>query len=397
MENKQLKEQIAFDYRGQPSSPVSRPGRSRGLPGERGTRVSRRARREEVSKTRNGPETRKRVVTTPKDVVQPIPWADRRARLRGVQAGPHPKSRMVRRTLAQTGIPAPEGQVRLIRPLPRQPYPSKVPVRSGRRNARSRSGWRRFLSLFALLAIAILGGSFALASPNFRVQQVDVVGTQNRALLHTIQHMGIQGQNIFLLDVGGLSARIEAFPLVASANLGKQLPNQLTVAIVERTPVILWQTRQGTFSVDSQGVVIAPASETAHVDHLMTVVDTRGGTAAQQVRPGARLNAADIAFATQVFSRLPQLMGVSTFTLRYVDAASVGVQSNVPRQAGNSSFVVVSSDGWSAYLGGADDSNPLDNRLIELQQILGLAQRQQWNLATIDLRFGLRPVYTLKA
>jgi hypothetical protein len=34
--------------------------------------------------------------------------------------------------------------------------------------------------------------------------------------------------------------------------------------------------------------------------------------------------------------------------------------------------------------------------LIELQHILALAQEQQLQLATIDLRYGLHPVYTLK-
>jgi hypothetical protein len=114
----------------------------------------------------------------------------------------------------------------------------------------------------------------------------------------------------------------------------------------------------------------------------------RGGAAAQPVRPGFRLNAADIAFATQLFARLPRLTGVSSFTLRY---------EVVPGQEGHASFEVVSSNGWLAYLGNADDSNPLDNRLVELQQILNYAQQQQLNLATIDLRFGLRPVYTLKS
>jgi len=63
---------------------------------------------------------------------------------------------------------------------------------------------------------------------------------------------------------------------------------------------------------------------------------------------------------------------------------------------GRGSYIVESSTGWQAYLGGASDANPLDNRLIELQQILALAQEEQLNLATIDLRYGLRPVYTLK-
>ena len=94
------------------------------------------------------------------------------------------------------------------------------------------------------------------------------------------------------------------------------------------------------------------------------------------------MNSTDIAFATEVFAGLPQVSGITDFKLKYDNSGS---------------FVVESSDGWVAYLGGADNPNPLDNRLIELQQILAFAGQKQLNLATIDLRFGLRPVYTLKS
>ncbi len=380
MDNKKLKEQIAFDYRGRAASRLAS---EHELPGVRD-----RVRSEGQFSAHSNPDARRRVVTTPKEIVQPTPWADRRAHQRRAPTEPYAKNRLVKRTLAQTGLPAHEGQVRVIRSLPRQPRAARVPARSGQRVVRRGRFWRRFLSLFALLVICTLGAGFAFGSQNFHVQQVNVVGTQNRTLIHSIQHMGMQGQNIFLLDAGVLTTRIEALPVVASVNLEKQLPGQLNVSVVERTPVLLWQTRQGKFSVDSNGVVIAAASETSGMDHLMTVVDVRGGAAAQPVRPGFRLNAADIAFATQLFARLPQLTGVSSFTLRY---------EVVPRHEGHASFEVVSSNGWLAYLGNADDSNPLDNRLVELQQILNYAQQQQLNLATIDLRFGLRPVYTLKS
>ncbi len=377
MEKKQPREQIAFEYRGRVSS---RPTGGHALPGGR-------VRSEGRSPAHANPTAHRRIVTMPKEIVQPTPWAERQAHRRRAHAEAHAKHRIVKRTLAQTGMPASEGQARLVRPLPRQPLPVQVPVRSGRRNASRGRFWRRFLSVFALLVICALGASFALTNSNFRVQQVNVVGTQNRTLVHTIQNMGIQGQNIFLLDVGALTSHIEALPIVASVNLEKQLPNQLVVTVVERTPVLLWQTQQGTFSADSNGIVIAPASESSGTDHLMTVVDVRGGAAAQQVQPGFHLNAADIAFAIQLFAHLPQLAGVSPFTLRY---------DVVPRQGGHVSFIVTSSAGWLAYLGSANDSNPLDNRLLELQQILSFAQQQRLNLATIDLRFGLRPVFTLK-
>jgi hypothetical protein len=362
------KEQIAFDYR-----------RRNNEPGRKGSPI-----REEQSSTQINSNSHKRVVTMPKEIVEPTHWANRQAHQRRSQAHPRPRNRLVKRTLANTGMPAVEGQVRVIRPLPQQSKTMGVPIRSGRQKARGGSFWRRILTIVALLVIGFAGGSFALSSTNFRIQQIDIMGTQNQMLVESIQHMGIQGQNIFLLDVGDLTTRIEALPMVASANLSKQLPNLVIINIVARTPVLLWQTQQGIFSVDSKGVVIGPASDITGTAHLMTVLDAREG-AAQQVHPGALLDAADIAFAMQAFRHLQQLAGVPSFTLHY-DVVS-----------GQASFIIVSSAGWLAYLGGSDDTNPLYNRLLELQQILRLAQQNQLNLATIDLRFGLRPVYTLKA
>src|SRR5207253_8857670 len=100
--------------------------------------------------------------------------------------------------------------------------------------------------------------------------QVSLAGTHKTTLVRSIQHMGIQGQNIFLIDVTALTARIDLLPIVASADLEKQWPNQLQVIVSERTPVLLWQTNNGTYSVDRHGVVIAPASETIGADSRNT-------------------------------------------------------------------------------------------------------------------------------
>ncbi len=380
MEYKKPKEQIAFEYSKRVSSHPASQRKEQG-------RRSGSSRVAEQSTTQRHANARKRVVTMPKEIVQPRHWADRQVNKRNMNVEPSTRNRFVKRTLAHTGVPAPEGQVRLIRPLPRQPYATNIPVRSGRQKARSGSFWRRIMTMIALVVIAIVGVSFALSSTNFQVHQIDITGTQNSGLVDSIERMGIQGQNIFLLDVSDLTARIEASPMVKSVNLSKQLPNLVIINIVERTPVLHWQTENGTFNVDSKGVVIGPASDAAATDHLMTVM-VISEKAAQQLHPGSLLNAADIAFAMQVNTGLQHMSGVSSFTLHY---------DVVPGQGGYGSFIVVSSNGWLAYLGGADDTNPLGNRLIELQQILSLAQQKHLDLATVDLRFGLRPVYTLKS
>jgi hypothetical protein len=291
---------------------------------------------------------------------------------------------MTPRTLAQTGVRATSGRIKAVRRLPQSHsvQGAPIPTRSGRR-AKGRGLLWRILALFAMLVILALGTGFALTSNAFRIEQVNVIGTHNSRLIDSIEQMGMQGQNIFLLNVQAITGRIEENPLVASVSLSRALPNQLTVDVVERTPVLLWQTPQGTYSVDAHGVVIAPA--TAGADSLPTVLDMRSLSKGQRTEPGTHLNAGDIVFAQSIFERMPTVTGIKNFSVRYqLDSQ------------GNGTYTIVGPGGWLAYLGTRQDTNSLDNRLLELQAILTLAQQQQLTLATIDVRYGLHPVYTLK-
>lgn len=334
-----------------------------------------------------------RRVTTPHEAVQPLSWAERRARFREPRVAQPERGRMVQRTLAQTGHPAPAGRRRASVPLPRQRAGSPVPARRRQRRGNGHF-WRRLFGFLAILAIVCTGVIFALTSPIFHIQQVHISGTQNAGLISAIQHMGIQGQDIFLLNSSLLTARMEALPLVASASLGIQLPNSVTVSIQERLPVVFWQSGRTTFGIAQDGVVIAPFSQVHGDNSLAIVVDTRQNA---KLRPGTRLSAAEIAFAQHLWQQLPGIAGVAPFTLQYTDRITVGGRSEPANQAGAGSYVVASSHGWLAYMGDAVNSNSLDNRLLELQQILNMAQQQHMQLAIIDLRFGLRPTYTLKS
>ncbi len=329
-----------------------------------------------------------RVVTVPEEDPS-LAWnsfAQRQEQLRRARSRPQRYVSEARpiaaRTYAQTGVRATSGRIRAIQRA-QQAEMSPVPARSGHKELRKGLLWR-ILSFFAIGIVVVLALNFAFTSNAFRIEQVNVVGTHNAPLISNIQRMGMQGQNIFLVNVAGLTAKIDAYPLVSSTVISKKWPNQLTVTVMERVPVLLWQTQRGTFSVDNQGVVIAPASATVGGDHLMTVVDTSRSGKDQALTPGTRLSQADTMFAVSAFNSLSHIPGMQSFKLRY-DVTPTG-----------SSYVVQSPDGWIAYLGGAQDSNPLANRLTELQQIVALAQQQQLALATIDLRYGLHPIYTLK-
>jgi hypothetical protein len=342
-------------------------------------------------------QTGRRVVTIP----QTDPSAawntffERRKQLHRELAKPPKYTAVVQRSHAQIARRTADRPLGTFQRLP------PVPDRSGRRTTRRPFQWR-LLSFLSVAVALLVAASFAISSNAFRIEQVNVIGTHNPVLTDAIQRMGMQGQNIFLLDVEALTERIEASPLVATASLSKQWPNQLTVTVVERKPVLLWQTAKETYSVDIQGIVIALASETINAAQLNTVIATgnqqpgQQGNAGYSIHPGSHLNQADISFAMKVFASLPQLTGITAFQLRYDGTMYTSSVDGSAAPGGSGSFIVESPAGWIAYLGRVSDINPLENRLIELQQILAIMQKQQLPLATVDLRYGLRPVYTLK-
>jgi hypothetical protein len=388
-EKKQLPEQMALhSYR----HPV--PVRALDIqPSASRREVYREERRKERSEASY---TSQRVVTVP-EADPSTAWntfSARRKQMRSERLRPQTYVKTAPRTFAQTGMWASSGRMRAVREQSAH-ISSPVPMRSGRMGRKRNFFWRLVSALFIGMLI-ILAVNFSLTSTTFRIAQVDVLGTHNDALIREIQRMGMQGQNVFLVNVAGLSERIDAIPLVSSVSLSRQLPNQLVVSIVERTPALLWQTAHGTYSIDGQGVVIAPAAQTAGADHLQTVVNITSGSGVKNLQPGTHLDQAEINFALLLLGRLPKEVGLTTFKLYYDGTIYASDKNLAGGVDSRGSYVVESPDGWKAYLGNATDANPLDNRLLELQQILALGQKQQLNIATIDLRYGLHPVYTLR-
>ncbi len=336
--------------------------------------------------------TRRRV-TMPHKAIQPLSWAERNERrYRPAQPDPVDKHPLVQRTLSQTGRPAPAGSRHVSKPLPRRNAGSPVPAR--KRRQKGRGFWGKFLGFMGVLLVIVGGVIFALASSTFYIQQVTISGTHNAALIASIGHMGIRGQNIFLFNQSAVTARLNALPLIASASLVVQLPNSVLITIQERVPVLLWQSGHTTFGVASDGTVIAPVSELENTSSLHTIIDQRTDV---QVRAGTRFSAVDLLFVQQLYERLPLIQGVGAFSLAYVDQIKENGQSEPANEGHGGSYTLVSAQGWVAYLGDETNSNSLENRLLELQAILDLASQQHLDLATIDLRFGLRPIYTLKS
>ncbi|MCK2032073.1 FtsQ-type POTRA domain-containing protein [Microbacterium sp. KSW4-4] len=170
------------------------------------------------------------------------------------------------------------------RPVPRSSMDVWRAARARRRALRAeirrftqRSRRRRIVWLSALGAVALLiGGSVAAAySPLFAVQRITVTGTT------TIDPAVIEGAladqlgtPLALVDTSEVKAALLTFPLIETYALEARPPHDLTVRIVERTPIGVVESGAGFTLVDAAGVAL---STTAQRPAGQPLVEVEGG------------------------------------------------------------------------------------------------------------------------
>ena len=126
----------------------------------------------------------------------------------------------------------------------------------------------RLLSFFLCL---LLGTALYLAFtlPEFQVTKAQIQGNQRINSDDINSVLSSTGQPIFVIMPSDLETRLRLnFPELASAKVTVGLPNLLTVNVVERNPIILWQQGGGFTWIDAGGVAFRPRGST---DNLITV------------------------------------------------------------------------------------------------------------------------------
>ena len=116
----------------------------------------------------------------------------------------------------------------------------------------------RLLSLFLSL---LLGAALYLAAtlPEFHAAPASVTGNQRISAQEINGALNITGESIFALTGASLEKRLrQEYPDLASAQVAISLPNLVTVSIVERQPVVLWQQGNGYTWIDANGIAFRP-------------------------------------------------------------------------------------------------------------------------------------------
>lgn len=172
--------------------------------------------------------------------------------------------------------------------------------RSLRQAPSSRRWWVRVLQgglLGILTTLCMMGYQWmpSAVAGLLAIERVSISGTArlDRRVVLSLLDLP-EDRSLLSVDLASLERKVEAHPAVASASVGRVLPHTLTVIVVERKPVALFQHAGGTFFLDKEGVVLSlapdmPAGTLPELAGLSVVKILEGDPRAQaEARRGLR-------------------------------------------------------------------------------------------------------------
>lgn len=177
-------------------------------------------------------------------------------------------------------------------------------LRAEIRRFTQRSRRRRMLWLGVLGAVVLLIGGSALAaySPLFAVEKITVVGASSLGSSAVEAALADQiGTPLALVDESDVKAALMAFPLIETYALEARPPHDLTLRIVERTPIGVIESDAGYTLVDAAGVALSTTPEPPAGQPVLNVDGGIGSDAFESVGLVVRSLPADVrAGVTQV-------------------------------------------------------------------------------------------------
>jgi cell division protein FtsQ len=123
-----------------------------------------------------------------------------------------------------------------------------------------RPGWR---VLSVMIAIAAIAGIYSMfASPFLQIYKIDVVGLERLSTDEISKVANLQNLSIVEIDPRSVeTAIVAAFPELVEVKLSIEMPNFVTVNVVERQPVAVWYKGENANWLDPDGIVFPMRGE----------------------------------------------------------------------------------------------------------------------------------------
>jgi cell division protein FtsQ len=248
-------------------------------------------------------------------------------------------------------------------------------------------GWRLFSGAVFLLSLAIVI-SFASLSA-FQISTINLRGTQRLSAEAILSQVDLVGSSIITVEPDQVRAMVEdRFPSLSSVSVSVSLPASVTLRVVEREPLILWQQDNSAHWIDAEGVmfpvfgeaevaqtVAASGNPPAPPEVFTPEVDEETGEISHILEPSLPNTTPEFVQA---------ILSLSTYipegtSLQYDPQYGLGWRDPI---------------GWLVYFG--RDTHNIDMKLSEYQTIIGALEKQNIIPALISLEFLHAPYYRLE-
>lgn len=189
--------------------------------------------------------------------------------------------------------------------------------------------------------------------------------------------------NFFLVQPRDLEERLRLeYPLLASVSVTRIFPNSLSVEVVEREKIILWNSLGGSYLIDEEGVAhdSAQALLPENAPYVFSITDMSN----KKVTPGEKVfDTSYGVFAIRVNELFLQQLGL-TLESHYTTASRFADELRAK-----------TSEGWEVYFG---TTLPIESSLSVLKLLFEkeLPQERRAHLAYIDLRAENRAYYAFR-
>jgi len=131
-------------------------------------------------------------------------------------------------------------------------------------------GWRFFSALLTLAFSACLAAGWQ--SVNFQASAFEIKGLERITSEEVMASFNLDQEPIFLVNPQEITQKIsQAFPEFKTVKVNTAFPNKVSISLQERKPVLAWQSTDGLFWVDEEGVIIPARGK---YEGLLTIEST---------------------------------------------------------------------------------------------------------------------------
>lgn len=248
-------------------------------------------------------------------------------------------------------------------------------------------GWRLISGAVFLLSLAVVISFTSLSA--FQISTINLRGAQRLSAEAVLSQIDLIGSSIIVAEPDQIQTTVEdRFPSLSSVSVSVSLPSSVTLRVVEREPLILWQQDNSAYWIDAEGVMFPVFGE---VEVAQTVAASGDPPAAPEVFiPQVDDETGEIShlFEPSLPSTTPEFVQAVLSLSAYIPE---GTALQFDPQFG---LGWRDPNGWLVYFG--RDTNNIDVKLSEYQTIIGALEKQNIIPALISLEFLHAPYYRLE-